>query len=242
MAWVAGTLLCVIPLYSQDFPHRRTILSDSGAGTTTTSTTMNWWALAMVAHPEVQRRAHIELDNVVGRSRTPTFSDAPNLPYIQAIVKEILRWRPSLPLSLPHSTTDDDWYNGMFIPKGTMCLTNLWQCHHDPSSYGDDAAAFRPERFLDAQGELIPGPPETREEGHGAYGFGRRACVGKHVANDSLFLYIAMTLWSATLERARDEDGNEVPLDIDTLVDTGVILYAYLTQTLRRAWLLTCIS
>ncbi|KAH8993954.1 cytochrome P450 [Lactarius akahatsu] len=100
MAWLAGALFVAVA--------------------ETTSTTMSWWTLAMIAHPEVQKRAHIELDTVVGRSRTPTFSDAPNLPYIQAIVKEILRWRPALPFSLPHSTTEDDWYNGMFPESHAM--------------------------------------------------------------------------------------------------------------------------
>ncbi|KAH9040505.1 cytochrome P450 [Lactarius pseudohatsudake] len=203
MAWLAGALFV--------------------AGAETTSTTMSWWTLAMIAHPEVQKRAHIELDTVVGRSRTPAFSDAPNLPYIQAIVKEILRWRPALPLSLPHSTTEDDWYNGMFIPKGTICLPNLFQFNRDPS-YGDDAANFRPERFLDAHGEILPGPAETREDGHGTYGIGKRACVGKHIANESLFIYIATALWALTLERVRDEDGNEVPLDVDAFVDTGITI------------------
>ncbi|KAI9444593.1 cytochrome P450 [Lactarius indigo] len=203
MSWLAGTLFI--------------------AGSDTTSLTMNWWALAMIAHPEVQKRAHIELDTVVGRSRTPTFSDAPNLPYIQAIIKEALRWRPALPFSVPHSTTEDDWYNGMFIPKGTICLTNLLQCNRD-SYYGDDAANFRPERFLGAHGEILPGPAETHEDGHGSYGFGKRACVGKHMANDSLFIYIATTLWAVTLERVRDEDGNEVPLDVDAFVDIGMNL------------------
>ncbi|KAN0139662.1 Cytochrome P450 monooxygenase [Lactarius tabidus] len=203
MAWLLGTL------YS--------------AGAETTSTTMYWWAFAMVAHPEVQRRAQAELDTVVGRSRIPTFSDVPNLPYIQAMVKETLRWRPVLPFSLPHATTEDDWYNGMFIPKGTTFLTNLWQCHHDPSFYGDDASSFKPERFLDAHGKILPGPAETREEGHSTYGFGRRACVGKHVANDSLFIFIATTLWAANLERVRDKDGKETPLHLNTFVDTGMV-------------------
>ncbi|KAH8987346.1 cytochrome P450 [Lactarius hatsudake] len=198
---------------------------ESVTGAETTSTTMSWWtlALAMIVHPEVQKRAHIELVTVVGRSRTPTLSDAPNLPYIQAIVREILRWRPSLPLSLPHSTTEDDWYNGMFIPKGTICLPNLFQFNRDPS-YGDDAANFRPERFLDAHDEILPGPAETREDGHGAYGIGKRACVGKHIANESLFIYIATALWALTLEQVRDEDGNGVPLDVDKFVDTGITI------------------
>ena len=178
----------------------------------------------MVTHPGVQKRAQDELDAVVGHSRTPTFADAPNLPYIQALVKESLRWRPVLPLGVPHATTEDDWYEGMFIPKGTICLANLWQCHRDPSFFGKDAASFNPERFLDGNGGLIPGPVETRDDGHCTYGFGRRSCVGKHAANDSLFITMATVLWAVRLERPRDESGKELPLDIDTPLDTGMVL------------------
>jgi cytochrome P450 len=178
----------------------------------------------MIAHPEIQKRAQDELDTVVGRSRTPTFGDAPNLPYIQALVKEFLRWRPALPLCVPHTTTEDDWYEGMFIPKGTLCLVNLWQCHHDPALYGPDAASFNPERFLDEHGKLIPGPAETRDDGHSTYGFGRRACVGKHAANDSLFIDMATVLWAVRMEPGHDENGKEIPLDSDTPVDSGMVL------------------
>ena len=180
----------------------------------------------MVAYPEVQKRAQAELDSAVGRSRVPTFSDAANLPYIQAIVKEVLRWRPALPLGLPHTSTEDDWYNGMFIPKGTLVLPNIWNCNHESSSYGDDAKSFRPERFLDADGKAISGPTETREEGHSTYGLGRRACVGKHLANEALFVDIATVLWATNFERVLDQDGKEVPIDTETFVDTGIILYA----------------
>ena len=196
----------------------------SSAGAETTATTLAWWARAMIAHPETQKRAHDELDAVVGRSRTPTFSDAPNLPYIEALVKESLRWRPVIPLGVPRNTTEDNWYEGMFIPKDTLCLVNLWQCHHDPASYGPDAATFNPERFLDEYGRLIPGPVETRDDGHSTYGFGRRACVGKHAANDSLFIDIATVLWAARLEPTRDENGKEIPPDTYTPVDSGMIV------------------
>ncbi|KAH8995439.1 cytochrome P450 [Lactarius akahatsu] len=204
MAWLIGTLYT--------------------AGAETTATALSWWALAMVTHPEIQKRAQAELDAVVGRARPPTFSDVSGLQYIQAIVKETLRWRPSLALGIPHNTTEDIWYDGVFIPKGTTCISNLWQCHHDPAFYGDDAAKFNPERYLDANGRLSSGPAETRDEGHSAYGFGRRACVGKHVANDSLFITIATVLWAANLERVRDENGKEVIPDTDAFVDTGMVV------------------
>ena len=199
-------------------------LSHSAAGAETTPTTLTWWALAMIVHPEFQKRAQAELDEVVGRSRAPTFSDAPNLPYIQALVRETLRWRPPLPLGVPHSTTKDDFYDGMFIPKGTMCIVNIWQCHRDPAFYGDDAESFNPERFLDVHGRIVPGPAETRDEGHSAYGFGRRICVGKNLANESLFSAIATVLWAARLERDRNSSGEEGPLDTDTFVERGMVV------------------
>ena len=58
-------------------------------------------------------------------------------------------------------STEDDWYNGMFIPKGTSVLLNLWNCINESSTYGDNAKSFRPERYLDANGRAIPGPAET---------------------------------------------------------------------------------
>ncbi|KAH8983911.1 hypothetical protein EDB92DRAFT_1888946 [Lactarius akahatsu] len=82
-------------------------------------------------------------------------------------------------------------------------------CHHDPSTYGDDAAMFQPERFLDASSETISGPAETHEEGHSMFGFGRRTCMGKPIAKELLF--IATALWATTLERVCGEDGTEVP-------------------------------
>jgi Cytochrome P450 len=54
-----------------------------------------WWALAMVTFPEVQRRAQPELDAVVGPAHLPTFADAPRLPYLHGIVKEVPRSRPA---------------------------------------------------------------------------------------------------------------------------------------------------
>jgi cytochrome P450 len=178
----------------------------------------------MIAFPEVQRRAQAELDAVVGRERLPTFADAPRLPYVRAMIKEILRWRPTLALGVPHVATEEDWYEGMYIPKGAICIPNTWHCNHDRAVFGEDADKFRPERHLDEHGETIPGPVETNQAGHVAFGFGRRNCVGKDLATDSLFIDMARILWAAKLERARDENGKEVPLDTETIVDTGVIL------------------
>ncbi|KAI0319831.1 cytochrome P450, partial [Amylostereum chailletii] len=140
------------------------------AGAETTSTSMAWWTLAMLVYPETQKRAQEELDAVVGRTRIPTFADLPHLPYIRAMVKETLRWAPVGPVGLPHCSTEDDYYEGYFIPKGTIVMANVWLLNRDPGVYGEDAAHFNPARHLDANGQLAPGPEDTKEEGHVTYG------------------------------------------------------------------------
>jgi cytochrome P450 len=55
--------------------------------------------MAMVLHPHVMRRAQAQLDAVVGRDRLPSFDDKDSLPYLQAVVRETLRWRPAAPMS-----------------------------------------------------------------------------------------------------------------------------------------------
>jgi cytochrome P450 len=177
----------------------------------------------MLAYPQTQDRAQEELDMVVGRGRLPSFTDRHHLPYIQAMVKEVLRWRPPLPFGIPHVTTADDWYEGMFIPKGTMCIPNIWQCNHQIEVYGKDADEFNPARFLDEHGQLAPGPSDAKEEGHMTYGYGRRSCVGKYLANDSLFIDIATMLWALRFERLKDASGNSVPVDVNTFVSYSMI-------------------
>ena len=176
----------------------------------------------MVAFPEAQSRAQAELDAVVGRARLPTFADAPRLPYVRAVIREVLRWRPVARLA-DHAATEDDLYDGMFIPKGATCTANIWQCNHDRAVFGDDADDFKPERHLGDNGELLPGPKETNQEGHVSFGFGRRACVGRHLANDSLFIFTARILWAASLKCPRDENGKERLPDMSAFVGLGII-------------------
>lgn len=61
--------------------------------------------LALVLHPEVVQRAHAQLDAVIGCDRLPTLDDQAQLPYIDAIVKEVMRWRPSGPIGIPRRAT-----------------------------------------------------------------------------------------------------------------------------------------
>lgn len=78
----------------------------------------------MIMNPEIQEKAQIELESVVGPNRLPEPSDLSDLVYIRAILLETLRWKPVAPLGVPHRLIQDDTYNGLFIPKGTMIF--LW--------------------------------------------------------------------------------------------------------------------
>ncbi len=80
----------------------------------------------MSLYPEVQQKARAELDAVVGPSRLPTQADRDNLPYVDAVIKETLRWHNATPLLIPHFCTADDHYNGFFIPANSVILVNAW--------------------------------------------------------------------------------------------------------------------
>ncbi|KAF8505378.1 cytochrome P450 [Russula emetica] len=196
----------------------------SAGGSGTVSTMMGFWTLAMLAYPETQARAQAELDAVVGRTRMPTFVDLPRLPYIRAMVKELLRWRPVAPIITPHRATEDDWYEGIFIPKGTICLANAWHMNRDPEIFGENADDFEPARYLDASGDIAPGVCDLKKDGHFSYGFGSRNCVGRHMADNSLFINIAILLWATKIERKKDASGRLLPLDVDGWVDVGLVI------------------
>lgn len=80
----------------------------------------------MVTSPEVQAKAHAELDRVIGRDRLPDLDDRDSLPYIDAICKETLRTHPVVPIGIPHKATAEDEYNGMHIPGGSIVIANAW--------------------------------------------------------------------------------------------------------------------
>ncbi|PYH48073.1 cytochrome P450 [Aspergillus saccharolyticus JOP 1030-1] len=156
------------------------------AGADTTVSVLSIFFLAMALHPEIQDKAYEELERVVGRARLPTFADREHLPYIEAIVKESLRWHPIAPTGIPHECTQDDIYEGYLIPKGSIIIPHIWQMAQDPASY-PNPTVFNPMRFLS---------PETSQMDphHLAFGFGRRICPGRLLADNTIFLTIAQSL------------------------------------------------
>ncbi|TFK31156.1 cytochrome P450, partial [Crucibulum laeve] len=94
-------------------------------GADTTVSALTTFVLLMILYPEVQKRAQAEVDSVTS-GRLPTLDDLAALPYITAMIKEIIRWAPVAPLGIPHNVTKDDTYNGFAIPKGSRVVGNIW--------------------------------------------------------------------------------------------------------------------
>jgi cytochrome P450 len=181
---------------------------EAGAGTTTSAILS--FVLAMVHHPEWQRRLQEEIDAIVGNARLPNFDDIPRLPITRAIVKETLRWRPVTAGGLPHQLIKDDIYQGVFLQAGTSIHPNQWAIHRDPTLY-PDPESFRPERWLK------PSWPTYREplsqfpnlQNFSAFGFGRRICPGQSIAERNLNIVVARIGWGCTVSKLKDV---EVPL------------------------------
>ncbi|KAJ6741878.1 CYTOCHROME P450 [Salix viminalis] len=95
-----------------------------GAGTDTSSITVEWGLAELINHPTVMEKARQEIESVVGRSRLVQESDVANLPYLQAIVKETLRLHPTGPLIVRESL-EDCTIAGYRIPAKTRLAHSL---------------------------------------------------------------------------------------------------------------------
>ncbi|KAL6862016.1 cytochrome P450 [Trichoderma novae-zelandiae] len=193
------------------------------AGSDATTTALNNVILACLLYPDVVACAHEELDRVVGGDRMPDFGDEPNLPYIRGIAKETLRWRASTKIGTCHSTTQDDWYKGFFIPKGAVIVLNWWAIHMDESRW-KDPQRFNPARYIDdplTEAESMA-QPDANLRDHFTFGAGRRNCPGVHIAHNSLFINIARLFWAFNITKSTDEDGN--PIEPSTDAQPGFLL------------------
>lgn len=147
------------------------------AGTDTTSATVEWAMAELIRKPTVLKKAQAELDEVVGREKRMEESDIAKLPYLQAVVKEVLRLHPAAPLIIPRRADNSAEIGGYVVPENTQVFVNIWGIGRDPNVW-KEPLKFKPERFLDCNTdyrgqdfELIP------------FGAGRRICLGLPLAH-----------------------------------------------------------
>ncbi|OCT47140.1 O-methylsterigmatocystin oxidoreductase [Cladophialophora carrionii] len=177
-------------------------------GADTTVSSISCFVLAMALYPDAQKKAQAEIDAFVGTSRLPTFKDRASLPYVDALIKEVLRWHPVGPMGVPHLTTKAEVYNDYLIPENSLLIPNIWAMLHDPAVYRQPDV-FNPSRFLGDCAELDP---------HNiSFGFGRRICPGKLFADSTLFSTIASFLAVFDVRKCRDVSGKEIDPEVNFL-------------------------
>lgn len=162
-----------------------------GASTESSFACLSTFFLAMAMFPEVQKKAQEELDTVIGRERLPTFGDRDALRYIDAVLKETIRWHPPVPIGVAHRAMEDGYYAGYYIPEGSIMIPNKWAISQDPNIY-EDPTDFRPERFLKEKPDLNPL--------EWSFGFGRRNCPGIHYAASVIYIIMASVLSTFDIE------------------------------------------
>ncbi|KAF9261873.1 cytochrome P450 [Marasmius fiardii PR-910] len=173
------------------------------AGQETSHDTLGTFIMAMLLNPEIQQRAYEEIITTVGHDRFPDLNDRESLPYLELIFQEVFRWHSPVPFGVPHRVQEDDVFNGMFIPKGTIVIPNIKGMSRDERIYADPLK-FDPSRYLPA--------PEGRSEPRfpAMWGFGRRICPGRYFADMAVWHVMACVLATLEILPPNDEMGNVV--------------------------------
>ncbi|QRV92859.1 cytochrome P450 family protein [Ceratobasidium sp. AG-Ba] len=178
------------------------------AASDTTVSGVQSFFLAMTLYPEAQAKAQAEIASYLGSGprRIILPEDRAGLPYTSALLKEVQRWHPIVPV-IPHRSSKDDDENVIcgaktyMIPAKSNIMVNVWKILHDPDVY-PNPELFLPERFL------VESPPPGPEEY--TFGFGRRICPGMHVGQQSMWISISNLLSNFTIRKSKDCNGDDI--------------------------------
>ncbi|KAL7604565.1 cytochrome P450 78A5 [Lactuca sativa] len=158
-------------------------------GVDTVAILLEWIMARMVMHQDIQAKAQEEIEEQVGNHRPVQDSDIPNLVYVQAIVKEVLRLHPPGPLlSWARLATHDVQLGKFFVPAGTTAMVNMWAITHDPSIW-KNPWDFNPERFMEEDFPIMGSDLRLAP-----FGSGRRVCPGKSLGLATIHLWLARLL------------------------------------------------
>ncbi|KAI8803004.1 cytochrome P450 [Cladochytrium replicatum] len=199
------------------------------AGIDTTATSIIFFFAYMANHPHVLKKMQDELDVVVPNERDPNFEDALNLPYVNAVINEMLRVRPPAAISLPHTVLENDVLNDVLITKGSHIFYNIWYIHRHPNHWSEPIEAFDPDRFIrfaekqkeaEASGNA-DAPLKDDPANLGVFGFGRRICPGQFLARRELFIFFSTVAKEFDIEKPPEvewvEDGGRVGTTLQPL-------------------------
>ncbi|XP_039261516.2 cytochrome P450 1A1-like [Styela clava] len=175
-----------------------------GAGFDTVAKALMWIFVYASVFEDAQEKIKHEIDSFIGRNKkNPSFADRHELPYTNAFIHEVLRHSSFVPFTIPHAVTRDNVrLLGYDLPRGTIVFINQWSINHEELTW-NSPDHFRPERFLDADGEF------RKEIGDQVvlFGMGRRICPGRLLAKIEMFLYTTEIIRNCKLSMHPDHPG-----------------------------------
>uniref|UniRef100_A0A7M5V0H3 Uncharacterized protein n=1 Tax=Clytia hemisphaerica TaxID=252671 RepID=A0A7M5V0H3_9CNID len=153
------------------------------AGIETSLTTLRWFFLYCLHHPEYQKKMHDEIVDTFGLRHRLTYSDLDSLPFTQAMLFETNRKSSIARINVAHKAMVDTSINGINIPKGAPILFNLYSLHYDENHWVKPHE-FNPHRWLNADGNL----KKERATHYLPFSAGTRVCLGEKMAKVQMFL------------------------------------------------------
>lgn len=172
------------------------------AGHETTALTLSWVWYLLAKNPEVERKFHDELDEVLN-GRLPTVDDLPLLKYTEMIAKESMRLYPPA-YGLGRQPLEDCEIGGYFVPRKSQVFMFPWALHRDPRFF-EEPQSFRPDRWTEEFTNSLP------KYAYFPFGGGPRACIGNYFAMMEVVLLLATIGQRFRFSLVREQDVELLP-------------------------------
>lgn len=156
-------------------------------GTDSTTNTLRWALLLMMAYPEVQEKCYKEINSIAIGKKFVCYDDRLKMPYTQAVVHEVQRFGNVIPLAVPHGVTQKVSFRGYIIPQHTRVMVDLSSVLRDKTQW-KFPLEFNPANFLNESGEFV------KQEAFLPFSTGPRSCLGENLARMEIFLFFTALL------------------------------------------------
>ena len=200
------------------------------AGSDTTAISLRSMFYYLCKNTTAYRNLVAEIDDTENQGKLSdpiTFAESNQMPYLQATMKEAMRMHPAVGLLLERVVPEGGvTIAGKHLPPGTIVGANPWVVARDKIVYGEDANAFRPERWLEADAASL----KLMDRNYLAFGAGARTCLGKNISLMEMSKLVPQILRKWKVELARPEKEWELA-DYWFVKQTGLICRVTMRET-----------